>query len=395
MRCLIVLILIIWSYGCSHQAYQTNQASQANTGQALPIAYHLFNYQTVDITSEQELFSLSTEQQQQFLAYYNKALAQGEDKHQIISDYLLNKVANFTYYGETYTASQAMNSLQGNCMSLAILTTALARLVDVDLAFREVLTLPVFEKQNNLVFSSIHVQTKLFAAPSQGGLSAIFSNAGVVIDYFPASSNIKSRYLTYHQFVAMYYKNIASDALVVGDLERAFANAITAYQYDDTSVEVMNLLAVIHRRQGDERTAEQIYDFAMKLAPNNLSLLSNYATLLAMQHRGEEANGLQAKMAKLEDPNPYSWLNQAYLAQQQGNYRQAIEFFNRTIELAPYVNEAYIGLYQVYMAKGQETRAKNVIAKALDWTYKPSERRQLKYKLYGRNTLPDKVDISQ
>ncbi|WP_448551959.1 tetratricopeptide repeat protein [Thalassotalea montiporae] len=386
MRSLAVLIFVFMVVGCSnHYGGQANQVNQKNAAQALPIAYHLFNPQTVDITSEKALFSLSAAQQQQFLDYYNKALAHGDDKHKIISDYLLSKLSNFTYYGETHTASQAMASLEGNCMSLAILTTALARLVGVDLAFREVLTLPVFEKQNNLVLSSIHVQTKLFAAPSEGSLSSIFANAGVVIDYFPDSSNIKSRYLKYHQFVAMYYKNIATDALVAGDLETAFANAITAYQYDPASVEVMNLLAVVHRRKGDEYTAEQIYKYAMKRAPNNLSLLSNYATLLSMQQRTKEANRLQEKMAKLEDPNPYSWLDQAYLAQQQGNHQQAIAFFNRTIELAPYVNQAYVGLYQVHMAKGHEARAKNAIAKALDWTYEQSERRQLKYKLYGRN----------
>lgn len=390
MRSLAVLIFIYMVVGCSHQ--YGNQANQTNVEQELPIAYHLFNPQAVDVSSEQALFSLSNAQQQQFLDYYNKALAQGKDKHKIISDYLLSKLSNFTYFGETYTASQAMASLEGNCMSLAILTTALARLVGVDLAFREVLTLPVFEKQNNLILSSTHVQTKLFAAPSKGGLSSIFANAGVVIDYFPDSRNIKSRYLKYHQFVAMYYKNIATNALVAGDLETAFANALTAYQYDHASVEVMNLLAVIHRRKGDVYTAEQIYKYAMKREPNNLSLLSNYAALLSMHQRTKEANELRQKMGKLEDPNPYSWLEQAHLAQQQGNYQQAIAFYNRTIELAPYVNQAYVGLYRVYMAKGHEARAKNAIARALDWTYNQSERRQLKYKLYGRNKA---LDISQ
>ena len=380
MHTLAVLILVLVVAGCS-----THQVSQKSALQKLPIAHHLFNHKTVDITSEQELFSLSLEQQQQFLDYYNRALVQGHDKNQIIRNYLLNKLSNFTYYGETYTASQAMTNLQGNCMSLAILTTALARLVGVDIAFREVLTLPVFEKQNNLVMSSIHVQTKLFAESDAGGLSSIFLRPGIVIDYFPDSSNIKSRYLKYNQFVAMYYKNIASDALVLGDLERAFANAITAYNYDHTSIAIVNLLAVIHRRKGDESTAEQIYKFAINLAPNNLSLLSNYTALLSMQQRVEEANRLQAKMAKLDDPNPYSWLDHAYLAQRQGNYRQATAFFRRTIELAPYVTQAYVGLYQVYMAKGNEARAKQSLASALAWTHEQGERKQLKYKLYGAN----------
>lgn len=379
--CRVMLALFVLS-GCSGvSAELSDEKSQTS----LPIAYDVFNTKSYVLETENQIFSLNEEQQQKFLEYYQKAIARGVPANQVISNYLLDKLSNFTYYGHTYTASDAMTYQRGNCMSLAILTTALARLVGIESAYREVLTLPVFEKKNGLLLSSRHVQTKLFSDSNDQQVNSIVARSGIIIDYFPNKTNVNSRYLTSSQFVAMYYQNIASDALVDGDIDKAFAYAMRAFEYDNQSTEAMNLLAVIHRYKGAVSVAEKIYQHAMAQAPDSISLLSNYMVLLNRQGRVKEANALNEVLAKLDDPNPYRWLEQAYLAQHQADYQRAARYFHRTIELAPYVTQAYVGLYQVYMAKGNEARAKQSLASALAWTHEQGERKQLKYKLYGAN----------
>jgi len=374
-------VLAFYLAGCS---YQTSVAQREQI--EIPFNFDLFQTDKISIISEQSLFELTPKQQAKFLAFFERKVLTGKLKHEAISDYLLQHLNNFTYYGDTLTAQEAFEQNKGNCMSLAILTTALAKLVGVESGYREVITSPVYEKHNNLILSSIHVQTKLFdPSTNDGVIKNVALREGISIDYFPASGNIKSKFIHYPQFIAMYFKNVASDALIKGDFNKAFAYAERAYQYDGGNPEVLNLLAVIHRRAGDSITAEAIYQRARANDDDNLSLLSNYITLLENQQRHLEAVNLRQKIRRIEDPNPYIWLEQAYMAHNAGQLKQAEYYYEKTLALAPYVSQAYRGLYQIYMGKDQVHRAKATLAQALEWTHGTLERQQLKYKLYGRN----------
>lgn len=348
----------------------------------------LFERGAFKLTTQAELFTLSESQQQTFLNYYHKKLAEGEAAHEIVSDYLFKYISNFSYYGKTYTASQALELGKGNCMSLAVLTVALAQLVDLEFDFREVNTMPIFEKHGNLLLSSTHVQTRLFDPlyiPSQD--QVLIFRPGIVIDYFPNKGNIKSRYLAFQEFISMYYQNIAADALVAGNLNLAYINAKAAYEYDNKSIRAHNLLALVHKRKGDVKTAESIYANVLKVEKENLSLINNYIVLLEHQQRIEEADALREHMASMDDKNPYSWLEQAYVFEKQGRHYQAIKHYTKAINMAPYIASAYLGLYKSQMAVGHLGQAKRTLELGIEWAYEKSERQMFKYKMYGRNTI--------
>ena len=63
--------------------------------------------------------------------------------------------------------------------------------------------------------------------------------------------------------VAKYYINIASKAIIDNHLNKAFVSALRAAKYDQSSAQINNLLAVLHRRAGDELAAEKFYQFAL------------------------------------------------------------------------------------------------------------------------------------
>ncbi|MFT5023252.1 MAG: Tfp pilus assembly protein PilF, partial [Colwellia sp.] len=140
----------------------------------------------------------------------------------------------------------------------------------------------------------------------------------------------------------MYYKNIAADALADKDLAKSFMYASTAYKYDTKNIETINLLAVIHRRAGDVKTAEAIYKIGIDRGKPNIALLSNYIMLLKSQQRMEEVSFLQSKMEELDDPSPYKSLTQAYVATQNNDIKQAERHFKKALKKAPYLNQAYM-----------------------------------------------------
>jgi Tfp pilus assembly protein PilF len=269
-------------------------------------------------------------------------------------------------------------------MSLAILTTAYAKLIGIDFSYRTVHTLPVFTKKSDIVLSSSHVQTLIYDDTFVAEDGFIYlSTPGIVIDYFPSEDNRKGIKYSYKTFLAMYYKNLAADALVDEDLEKSFWYANTAYQYNNKSTAIINLLAVIHRRSGDLKTAELIYKKGLKVGKPSIALLSNYIMLLKSQQRIAEATVLQSQMNKLDDPNPYHSLGEAFIARKKGDTKQAEIHFKKALNKAPYLNQAYMGLYKIYVEQQKMDEAQKMLIKALEWTYELDERKLYKHKLYS------------
>ncbi len=110
--------------------------------------------------------------------------------------------------------------------------------------------------------------------------------------------------------------------------------------------------------------------------------MNNYIFLSKKQNNEKKVAELTKTLENLNDPNPYTWLEQAYIAKKNQQYSKAIRYFMRTLDTAPYVHQAYIGLYQVYLAKHQPIKAKKMLKKALEWTHEFEQRKMYKMKLY-------------
>ena len=60
-----------------------------------------------------------------------------------------------------------------------------------------------------------------------------------------------------------------------------------------------------------------------------------------------------------------------------------MHYYQRALKRAPYLNQAYLGLYHIYREKGYYAQAKGMLKKALEWTYEIKQREQYKHKLYS------------
>ena len=105
--------------------------------------------------------------------------------------------------------------------------------------------------------------------------------------------------------------------------------------------------------------------------------------LLKSQQRMEEVAVLQNKMNKLDDMNPYQSLGEAFNARKNGNIKQAEVFFKKALKKAPYLNQAYMGLYHIYVKQEEMDKAQEMLIKALEWTYELDEKKLYKQKLYS------------
>ncbi len=377
------MVVLITISACTTKSSLDNQA-QHQSNIEIPINNQLFANNTMPLSIQDDMFTLTLTQQQVVISAVQKKQQRGVKLHQALYDVLNDKLSSFTYYGENYNAEQAMRLNKGNCMTLAVLTTAYAKLLGLEFSYRKVNTLPVFKKQNNLIISSSHVQTIIYDNEFSEDDSAFYiRRPGLVIDYFPDKNNNAGEYLNELDFISMYYKNLAGDALVVNDLPSAFMLAKEAYKYNNRNVEAMNILAIIHRRAGDSKGSEAIYTKGLKFEQKNLRLLSNYIMLLKTEGRFDEAEQYQEKLSQLNDPNPFNWLEQAYIAEKNHKLNRAVRYYQKALVKAPYLHQAYLGLYHIYHDKGYYAQAKGMLTKALEWTYEIEQRKQYKYKLYS------------
>ncbi|RYV03850.1 hypothetical protein SOPP22_02230 [Shewanella sp. OPT22] len=349
----------------------------------LHINYALFAPASIEIPSALSLFQLTDVQKRHFLNYYHRQLEQDVKPHQALANYMQAQFTDFTYYGETFDASTAILQAQGNCMSLAMITSAYAKLINLEYDYKKVNSQPIFDKQNGYLLVSSHVQTRLFDPTYEKEEDSItVLKPMVIVDYFPSTDNYPGKLLEEKTFVAKYYVNLAAQKIVDGRLDDAFHYSMKALEYDDQYSGAINILAVLHKQKGDHQTADSLYQYGLFYDENNVRLLSNYLILLKSQHRLKDINIQQAKLDKLDDPNPYAWLEQAYAAQHDNQSKRATRYYKKALDIAPYLQPAYLGLYQIYLENNRNKEAKAILQQALYWTHEPDEKQRYKYKLY-------------
>lgn len=305
---------------------------------------------------QEQIFDLTEAQREQFLHAYHHELTHLRP-HLRIANYLERLTASYNYRERTLTAAEAFAGTPGNCMSLVVLTTALADLVDLDIDYQRLTANPIFDKQQGLILVSDHVRTRVFAPATE---DFVLQRAHAIIDYFPARGTRNAERIPQETLLAMYYSNRAAESLLDGELTAATQFAEFAMGYAPTHPGAHNLLAILHRRIGDEASAEAFFRFALQYHPEELNLLNNYRLLLAELNRDEEAAEINQRITELNDINPFQLIALADLTFERGEYRIALDYYQQAAAIAPYLHEVYLRQAQVlqHMGKNRQAQAK-------------------------------------
>ncbi|MDQ2068420.1 tetratricopeptide repeat protein [Natronospira bacteriovora] len=334
------------------------------------------------VPSAGELTNPSDRQSREFLSFYHAEERRNVDGHRRLRDYLERRLSGFDYRHDTLAVSEALELGQGNCMSLAAVTYGLTELVGLDIEFQLVNTPPVFDRDERTVVSSNHVRSRVFQPdyePAKGHFP--LQRPHIVIDYFPSRRGIGGRRINQDEFLAMFYRNLSAEALLNDDPSAAFAFALEALAHKEAYPDALNLLAILHRRAGDIRTAEAIYNYAVNQSGDRVDLLNNHINLLRAEQRHQEADILERRLAQLPDDNPFRWIELGEQARQQGAYAQALKWFSLAIERAPYLHEGYWRKAVVLAQMGQYQRSAAALSKASELAHRPNDQRKYMSKM--------------
>ena len=377
-RCLGLLsIVLVFFVGCSATQEQSSAPLVMKT---LTLPEEPFSL--LPVPSQQQIFQLSEQQKQDFLDYYHAPENQFVLGHRRLHQYLESILDGFHFQGKTHNASQALIAQSGNCLSLAILTTALAKLVDLEVSYQRVNSAPIYHRYHNVMTLSSHVRTIIYQPKSETADDMLLLRRGhLIIDYFPQSGDIKGDKVAYEDFVAMYFQNLAGDALVKEQFQLAYSLLKKAWQIAPDNPETVNSLAVLYGKIGLEKEAESLYAGAVDKGIASVNVMSNYHLLLTRQNRVKEAKALEVKLADVKDDNPYRWFDVADRQFDKAKYAIALKYYKRALEQAPYLHEGYFGMAKVYFTLGLEKEAKEALNRALELSYVPEEQRLYQSKL--------------
>jgi tetratricopeptide (TPR) repeat protein len=298
-------------------------------------------------TSAAQIFALTPA-----MAKYAADIARGNEKKEpqaLLFDALYKKDKLQLEYDatETRNAAQTFAARKGNCLSLVIMTAALAREMGMSTQFQAVTVEETWSRTGNLYFSSGHVNIVLGRTTRIHEDSRSFDrNKFMVIDFQPPEevANLVTVPIEEPTVVAMYMNNRAAESMVQRDLDSAYWFTRKAIEADPSFVNSYNTLGVIYQHHDNLPEAETALRYAYALQPNSTIAMFNLAQVLDTLGKKDEATVLRDQLARLEPHPPFYYFNIGQKAMQDGDFRRARSMFAREVDRAPYYHEFHFWL---------------------------------------------------
>jgi len=334
-----------------------------------------------------DLVTLTPEQQTQFLRFFRSGVKLRIEPNKRLYAYLTSELSDINFRNRTLPASTAIQSHSGNCMSLALVTTAYARLANIETGWQLAETDPVYSSEGSIIYSANHIQTRLYHSNSDGA-AATFSlgRPYLLVDYFTDTPPRNGRVLRKKEVIALVYQNLGAEAMADGRLKDAYWLLRAGLMHDPTDYNLYNALAVLLRRAGDAQTAEKLYRFALDEFGDRLIVLRNYRELLLTQSRAEEADRLEPRIMALPDPDPYPLIRLGDEAADRGDTHLALQYYRKAGDVAPYLHEIYLKIARIHAERGDLRRAERTLRKARDRAQGTRDRQMYEAKLAALET---------
>lgn len=378
IRYLMILFPLIFIFGCA----------STNT---LPTPEDYAHYfaddafkKPLDIQQTEDVYYLSPTQKR-WLNTLIKPHDNSPLTHQLINGLFKENYLGFHYDNSfTRTAEKTLESKQGNCLSMVIMSVAIAKHLNIRYKIYDIEASPVWNKNGGIFLLNGHVNVQLEnTSRSPKAANELIRDRYITLDFFPEASSRKSskERISERKLVAMYFSNLAADAMVKKQWNKAYWLLKESISNSPEHVVAWNSLGVVYRNAQQYDLAEKVYKYVLDIKPNDLNVITNLAILLSNQGRKSELEQYQHQLRIAQLKNPYPYFDKAQVAYQEKSYKKAIKFYKKAINLSPFVDEFYFGLYKTYAAMNKMTLAKKYLKYAQDNSANFVDRRRYGNKL--------------
>lgn len=257
----------------------------------------------------------------------------------------------------TYTAQQAFDMREANCLAFSYLFVSMARNVGLKVRFQEVFIPPEWSAANeNVYYFSRHVNVKV---ETDSNISYV-----VDIDYSSVKSHYRVRTLTDKQAKALYYNNVAMEYLEKEQTLDAFRYVVKALKLAPTESAIWSNLGVLYRLNDLPEHAEKAYQFALDYGTFTQSVLNNLATLYEHMGYHEKAQYFSGLARSHQMKNPYYRYHRAQEAYEVGDYQTTLDHLRAAVSKKKNEYKFHHLLALTYQKLGMEIKADQETLKA-------------------------------
>jgi tetratricopeptide (TPR) repeat protein len=312
---------------------------------------------------------------QQFIATEIVSQLRSTSHQRALFNALYSKAQLRLEYDSSYTrtASEAFAARSGNCLSLVIMTAALAKEMGLSVQYQKVLTKEDWSRSGGLYFASGHVNVVL-GKKRFDEKNHLDQNYQMTIDFLPPQDTASQRTVDLEEntIIAMYMNNRAAESLVREQTDQAYWWAKEAIIADPQFSYSYNTLGVIYMRHKQYLDAYRALEMALKTDPDSLVATSNMVQTLEMLGRDAEASLLNETLLNKQPFPPFHFFNLGLKAMERNEFQQAKFLFQRELKRAPDYHEFHFWLGLAHFRLGELDAAQQEfdLAKANSTTQK-------------------------
>lgn len=194
---------------------------------------------------------------------------------------------------------------EANCLSFSLLFVALARHLQLDAFINQVDIPPSWSLYGDTsMFFVLHVNAMVKFPSETRGLGAVdYVVVDLALDQYRPS--YPQRALSQALIEAQFYSNRGTEALASNKIEEAFLNLRKALAENSQQSYVWNNFAVVYKRAGLLKEAEQAYLAGLNYNPNDLTIMNNLAFLYEDLNDAEKAQHYATRVKEYRNSNPY------------------------------------------------------------------------------------------
>ena len=268
--------------------------------------------------------------------------------------------------GRTKTAAATFESRSGNCLSLVLMTAALAKELGLPVSYQSVSVPETWSRNGALLIASGHVNVTL--SRRLADVRGETDRPRLTIDFLPPEeiSGWRTREIDERTVVAMYANNRAAEALADGHLDDAYAWAAASIRKDPGFGGAFNTLGVVYLRHGDLAESARVFERVLAADPDDTRALANLATVYDRQGRDTDARRARTRLAALEPYPPFYFFELGMAAVQRNDWRSARELFAREVARADTYHEFHFWLGVADWRLGDEAAARRHLSLAID-----------------------------
>jgi len=360
MKWLAIALMVLGMAGCASTPLPVNAPTSLFNDQ-------LFRTPSERISAE-DVFALDADMKR----YANVEIAgrlYAKGRRQALIDALYDKGQLKLEYDSvrTRSAAEAFAARSGNCLSLVIMTAALAKEIGLPVRYQTVYIDETWSRSGDIYLSVGHINLTLGMSRMDGHFSRSESDL-MTIDFLPAS-DVRGYYthvIGEETVVAMFMNNRAVEAMSRGKLDDAYGWAREAIRQDPRFLSAYNTLGAVYWRHGDAGEAAHVFSYVLAHEPGNTSAMANVVPVLKHQGRHAEADEVARKLAQAEPNPPFSYYNRGMIAMQNGDYKAAKALFAKEVDRAAYYHEFHYWLAVASLRLGEVEDARKHLAIALE-----------------------------